>query len=494
MIQLVIDNSTSQVTGLSATQMSELAGLMSIKIEAWGVYPLTPRDCSRLFGKSIVLFKDAQNVPRPVYDKIAGRTFRSLKDAIQAVGRGEATFQGHWHRSRPLLDRYGRFPSGLLYIADEYFKEKGVEVFRKDNRVPPPKQFPLTLNMGSLVIRPEQFEAAEAAVREHRGIIVAPTGFGKSIVAATIIASLGVRSLLIVPTLALKRQLTEDLRRFLGDEVFDRLVQVNNVDAIDPKKPANVDLVIIDEFHHSGAMTYRELNKHAWKDVYYKFGLTATPFRSQDHERLLLEGVLSKVIYQVTYQKAVSKGYIVPIEAYYIDLPKVAVEGTTWPEVYRELVVKRKDRNEIILTLIARFGTTGHSTLCLVKEIAHGRELSDCGLAFASGVDGNSSRLIEQFNSRALSVLIGTEGVLGEGVDTRPAEVIIIAGLGKSKNAFMQKIGRGFRRHGDKESCKVILFRDASNRWTLDHFRAQCKYLKDEYDVKPVKITLSLSS
>lgn len=485
-IKLTVGNSTSQIEGLTGGQQRELGNLMSVRIEDWGVYYVTPYDLSRLFFKHSVLFRDAQGIPRPVYSR-AGKALKSLQEARELVAKGGCTFRGHWHRSRPLIDRYGRFETGLLYIAEEYLKKGKLRHERHDARERPPLRDPLPIHLGAVVPRPEQLEAVEAAARDHRGIIVAPTGFGKSVVAALLIARFGVQALVVVPTLALKHQLTEDLRRFFGDKLFDTLIQVENVDAIDPKKPAYADLVIIDEFHHSGAMTYRKLNKHAWKSVYYKFGLTATPFRSQDHERLLLEGVLSKVIYRVTYKTAVEKGYVVPVEAYYIDLPKIDVEGVTWAEVYRELVVRRKDRNEIIRGLLVDL--SGRSTLCLVKEIKHAAEIHP-EFPFAHGEDGQASAMINWFNKGGLS-LIGTTGVLGEGVDTRPAEYVIIAGLGKSKNAFMQQVGRAFRRFPGKESCKIILFRDQSHRWMLEHFRAQCEYLKEEYGVKPVKLKLT---
>jgi superfamily II DNA or RNA helicase len=194
------------------------------------------------------------------------------------------------------------------------------------------------------------------------------------------------------------------------------------------------------------------------------------------------------VIYRVEHQTAVEKGYIVPIEAYYLDLPAVEVEGTSWQKVYKELIVEREDRNSKIAVLLARLHSLGVSALCLVKEVEHGRKIADLtGLEFATGEDGNSIELLDRFN-RGGTAMVGTTGVMGEGRDTRPAEYVIIAGLGKSKNAFMQQVGRGFRRFEGKESCKVILVRDPSHKWTLEHFKAQVKYLAEEYGVKPIKL------
>lgn len=388
---------------------------------------------------------------------------------------------------RPLLTKRGDFPTGLLYLVRRFLKKHRVKFQVKDLRVEPKPH-------GKFVAKypfspyEEQASAALCARFFKRGIIVMPTGMGKSIVAALIIEKLQVNTLVVVPSVELKRQLTESLGAIFGHHMVGmwRPIMVANVDMLEAGLPSKgYDCVIIDEFHHSGAATYRTLNKHAWAGVYYKFGLTATPFRSQDHERLLLESVLSRTIYKVDYQHAVDKGYIVPMEAYYYELPKRDVKGDTWAAIYRELVTENDARNDLIRGLMDSLAGQGFSTLCLVKEIKHGECL---GFPFANGQDGRGKELIASFNARKVGALVGTTGVLGEGVDTKPAEFVIIAGLGKARNAFHQQIGRGFRIYPGKETCKVILFYDRSHKWTKAHFKEQCRILRDDFGVTPVKL------
>lgn len=422
--------------------------------------------------------------------KITGINTKEYNELRELLSYSEdpaaAFYRKSWKSGkRYLIDKKGNFPTGLLYIVEDYLKLPPEQVY--DQRWKPTHLLSLPMQMLQVPYE-EQIQAAEAASQHHRGIIVAPTGVGKSLITALIIARLRVRTLVVVPSLELKRQLSQSLFEWFGQDALQH-ISVQNVDALDPTKKAEVDLVIIDEFHHSGAKTYRMLNQKAWSGVYYKIGLTATPFRSQDHERLLLESVLSRTIYKVDYKSAVSKGYIVPMEAYYVDVPPQAVEGRTWAQVYSQLVVNNVPRNKIINELLSRFYDNNLKTLCLVKEIRHGELLTNIsGAGFANGQDGASADLIAGFNAGKLTCLIGTTGVLGEGVDIKPAEYIIIAGLGKSKNAFMQQVGRGFRRHGSKETCKVIIFRDTSHKWTLAHFKEQCKILKSEYGIVPRRL------
>jgi superfamily II DNA or RNA helicase len=263
-----------------------------------------------------------------------------------------------------------------------------------------------------------------------------------------------------------------------------------NVDSIKIGDKTKYDIVIIDEFHHSAAKTYRKLNEKNWSNIYYRFGLTATPFRSKDTERLLLESVLSKVIYEVPYEVCVQKGYIVPLEVFYVSLHSRKIKGNqnSWPAMYKELVTNCEPRNTIIQELLLKFHANKVPTICLVKEISHGESLScDGAFNFVSG-QNDERHLIDDFCEGKINTLIGTEGVLGEGIDTKPAEVIIIAGLGKSKNRLMQSIGRGFRRYPGKESCKVIIFKDSSHKWAINHFKEQCKVIKEQYGVIPVEI------
>lgn len=415
---------------------------------------------------------------------------RALRDILSYSTSAQSQYfsGGFGNPKRYLIDKKGSFPSGLLYLVDGWLKGKHHSV--TDYRRLPASTVDFKSSLG-LTPYPEQREAALSCIARYRGIISAPTGSGKSVIISLIIKALGVRTLVVVPSLELKRQLSETLEKTFGIKTGPgKDLWVENVDGLSTKKKlVGYDCVIIDEFHRSAAKTYRTLNEKCWDGVFYRFGTSATPFRSQDHERLLLESVLSEVIYKLEYDTAVSKGYIVPIEAYYYELPKVKNQGTNWASVYSELVVKNEHRNQLISTVMGKLHKAGKSTLCLVREIAHGDRLSALTYAaFANGKSEDCPLLIDAFSRTKLTTLIGTTGVLGEGVDTKPCEYVIIAGLGKSRNQFMQQCGRAFRVYPGKESCKVILFKDASHRWSLSHFKAQCKVLLEEYGVVPVKL------
>lgn len=309
-----------------------------------------------------------------------------------------------------------------------------------------------------------------------------PTGTGKSKVIQMIVNAFKLRTLIIVPSLEIKHQLKS---LFIGFNY----VTVLNIDATELPMHTNYDILIIDECHHAAAKTYRRMNKISWNKIYHRFLFTATPFRNDSEETLLFEAICGQIIFELPYKRAVAMGYIVPVEAYYIDCDTQLTDGFTYREVYNDLVVNNKDRNEKIAVLLNRL--KDYSTLCLVREVKHGKKIEVLtGFNFTHGEDDESREFIRQFNSGGIMTLIGTTGIMGEGIDTKPAEYVIIAGGGKAKSQFMQAIGRALRNYPGKTSAKIIIFRDTSHRFMTKHFNLQKKILLDEYGVRLIKLSL----
>ncbi len=393
------------------------------------------------------------------------------------VGGSSSYFSGYGPRKKSLLDKRGYFPTGLLDKVMGVISNPTVV----DLRVKPcvGHVLPITANPYQ-----SQVDAVNAAIKEKRGIISMPTGSGKSLVIALIASRLNVKTLVVVPSLEIKKQLTESLK---ASGVANVLVE--NIDSTYLNAPANFDCLIIDESHHVAAKTYQKLNVKAWTGIYYRFFLTATPFRNDPEDMLLFEAIAGKVIYQLTYQQAIKAKYIVPVEAYYLESPKIDTDAHTWAQVYSQLVVNNEKRNEIIALMLLRLNASGVSTLCLVKEIKHGQILAEMtGLPFISGADDDSRQYIRQFSTKEITAVIATSGIMSEGVDTKACEWVIVAGLGKAKSQFMQAVGRGVRKYPGKETAKVLIIQDKSHKFTMRHFNVQKKILKDEYGCVTMKL------
>jgi superfamily II DNA or RNA helicase len=434
-------------------------------------------------GKSIVARLVIDNSTSTIQD-LSMAEHKKLQGHL-SYDPGDSHYTGV-HTRKTLLSKHGVFPTGLLPLVDAYLKVNGLKIDRQDNRRAPRGQGKLFKMSLGLTPYSQQKAAVEACA--HRGILSIPTGVGKSITMALLVNKFQVKTLIIVPNLGLKLQLTESFKTWFGPTPN---IAIHNIDSSSLLKAKDYDMLIIDEAHHAAASTYRKLNTKAWTGIYYRFFFTATPFRSRTEETMLFESIAGQIIYNLTFEDSVKNNLIVPVESYYYEIPKDTVKnlGSTWPSVYNKLVVTNDARNRIISDVLLSLADASAPTLCLVKEIDHGDRLSALtGIPFANGKDSESKRFIEQFKAGKITTLIGTTGVLGEGVDTKPCEFVVIAGLGKSKNLLMQCIGRGVRRHEDKTSCKVIIFKDNSHIWTKRHFKTQVEVLKDEYSSIPAKI------
>lgn len=421
--------------------------------------------------------------------------YRQLRQLLSyTISDAKQHFGGFGSPVRYLIDKKGVFNTGLLPLVNEYIDKTGKQISLADFRIPPKRsQMPYNFKVKITPYLPQQ-EAVDRALKapEGCGSIVMPTGSGKSITFALLIKSLGLKTLIVVPNLTLKTQLTETFTN-----LFTSLkgITIENISSSALKKKENYDLLIIDEMHHAAAATYQKLNRTNWNGIYHRFFFSATPKRNDPDEQMLLESITGQVIYNLSYQEAVDQQMIVPVSALVIDAPLNVISGSKWPSVYKELVVHNQSRNMTILLLMISMHKNKIPTLVLVKEVEHGRILSQDGsFAFACGEDKESKHNIDLFNSGKITVLIGTMGVIGEGVDTKPAEVVIIAGMGKSRPAMIQAVGRVLRKSRDKEIGTVILINDAKNhKWGKTHYNAQKATLKEVYGVAPTKITVDFA-
>lgn len=410
---------------------------------------------------------------------------RQLKELLSYESDPTAKFfAGGYNHKKYLIDTKGFFPTGLLFRVKAYLAKIPHEI--KDLRIRPKRLTTPFKEIKGITPYPAQLKAVDTAFKYGLGGLISPTGSGKSIIMTLLIARMQMKTLVIVPNLELKEQLSETFTQLLGKS---NNWQVLNIDSNALETATGYDMLILDECHGSAAKTYQKLNKKQWAGIYHRFFFTATFFRNQDNEQLLFESICGQPIYELTYQEAVKNKLIVPVEAYYLEVPKQDNDCYTYQQFYKELVVENELRNQLIANMMLNLQQADAHTLCLVKEVRHGEILSELtGIPFTNGADDESRKYLQQFKDGKIKAVIATEGVAGTGCDTKPCEFVIIAGLGKAKSGFLQKCGRATRRYKDKESAKVILLRDVSHKFAIKHFKEQLKILKEAYGVIATKL------
>lgn len=161
----------------------------------------------------------------------------------------------------------------------------------------------------ALTPRPYQEEALVAWRAEgNRGVVVLPTGSGKTLLGAQAIAETGVCALVVVPTIDLLAQwrralahiltLAEDEIGVVGGGVRDvRPITIITYDsaALYPRLLNRFGLLVFDECHHLPAPSYRQIAEGAFTPL--RLGLSATPERA-DQEHLALDRLIGPEVYR----------------------------------------------------------------------------------------------------------------------------------------------------------------------------------------------------
>lgn len=232
---------------------------------------------------------------------------------------------------------------------------------------------------------------------------------------------------------------------------------------------------------NSAAITYRDVNLSQLKDVYFRIGVTATPFRN-DGADLALESVLSDIVYEYTVPTAIKEGFLVQPEFRLID-NKINKNNPNYQTQYREGIVENDDRNKIIAAVAKEH--RNDSTIILVQQIPHGNTLKSLipGAEFINGEEKDSVRirLMEDFRKGKLKTLIGTS-VIGEGVDLPIGKVLIMAGGGKAESQIIQNVGRVLRIFPGKTEAIVYDFDDLGASHLEEHAKAR-QAIYDQYDL-----------
>lgn len=161
----------------------------------------------------------------------------------------------------------------------------------------------------ALTPRNYQDEAMAAWTRQQgRGVVVLPTGAGKTVIALMAIAGAGVRTLIVVPTIELLRQWQTTLASHLGyplaevgmvgggkRTVRDLTVITYDSAALPSRRLDGFGLLVVDEVHHLPARAYRTIAGKV--NAPLRLGLSATPERS-DGGHHDLDVLIGPVVYR----------------------------------------------------------------------------------------------------------------------------------------------------------------------------------------------------
>lgn len=162
-------------------------------------------------------------------------------------------------------------------------------------------------------LRPDQEAAVQAWERAgYRGVIVKPTGTGKTEIALTVIARHRVSALIVAPLRDLMYQWQRRIKQGLGfdagvlgdgrREVWPITVTTYDSAYIHMKEIGNrYRLIVYDEAHHLPAPSLHESALDSLAPM--RLGLTATPWRADGRDRLLAD-LIGPVVFEEALDEA----------------------------------------------------------------------------------------------------------------------------------------------------------------------------------------------
>jgi superfamily II DNA or RNA helicase/HKD family nuclease len=360
----------------------------------------------------------------------------------------------------------------------------------------------VTITLAGLEVRPRPYQAemleAIAVEREvhdrHRNLVVAATGTGKTVIAALDYRSLRDAALASgqqAPSLlfvAHRREILEQsLRTYrevlseasFGEEyhsgtrperwrhVFASVQALTSYD-ITTLPPQDFDVVVVDEFHHAAAPTYRKLLGHLQpKEL---LGLTATPERTDGFD--LLTYFDGRTAVELRLWDALSDDLLSPFHYFGIadgtSLADLQWKRGRYDEQELEGLYTGNDRRAaIVLSELKDKLTDVHAMRALgfCVSVAHAtymaKVFNEAGIP-AQAVSGQSSsedraRALRDLKDRRLNALFAAD-LFNEGLDLPEVDTILFLRPTESPTVFLQQLGRGLRQAQGKAVLTALDF------------------------------------
>lgn len=355
-----------------------------------------------------------------------------------------------------------------------------------------------TITVSGLDVKPyphqerilEALEVARVVHDQHRNLVVAATGTGKTVVAALDYLRLCADEH-SDPTLLFvahrKEILEQSLRKYrevLGDGSFGELF----VDGRRPSKwrhvfasiqslsgpggqdihPGDFDVVVIDEFHHAAASTYTNLLSRV--EPRELLGLTATPERSDSLDILHWFG--GRATYELRLWDALEQDLLCPFH-YFGIADNTDLRGITWSrgdynQSDLENVYTGNDaRTRLILNAVRERVVSPRTMRALgfCVSIAHAeymaREFTRQGVpSVALSARTSSPERADDFRRLRhgeVACLFAVD-IFNEGLDIPDVDTLLMLRPTQSATVFLQQLGRGLRRSKGKAVLTVLDF------------------------------------
>jgi superfamily II DNA or RNA helicase len=246
--------------------------------------------------------------------------------------------------------------------------------------------------------------------------------------------------------------------------------------------------VVVDEAHHAPAPSYGQLLKKLKQWGCPLVGLTATPVRSDEADQKRLAAIFDqKVVYQVTRRELTERG-ILAAPTFETVKTRVNLEKDFTPEDYKylerfgevgprvlERLARNAHRNGLIVDQYLQKRDTYGPTIVFAADTLHAATLA--GEFQKKGVDAdyvdysrkNAQEIIERYQQdKKPDVLVNVE-MLTEGFDAPHTRTVFIARPTRSEGLMAQMVGRALRgrQSGGNDRAYLVTFLDTWEQFNV---------------------------
>ena len=391
-------------------------------------------------------------------------------------------------------------PRGCLDEVLELFRSLKIKPVVRDERF---RGAPLDVAFHG-TLRQEQRLAADAMLRHDTGVLAATTAFGKTVLAAWLIAKRGVNTLVLVHRQQLLEHWVERLSEFLavpeksigrlggGRKKLGGALDVALVQSMIHKgtvddRVGDYGHLVVDECHHVSARSFELVARRS--KAKFVTGLSATITRKDGHHPIVFMQC-GPIRHRVDARKqAAARPFIhqVFVRPTGLRLPPIADQDSRLEfQALCEAVISNDARDEMICADVLHVVRERRSPLVLTERIEH---LNRLALRLSSQISevvtlhgGMARKELRESLDRltglresANRVILATGGYIGEGFDNSRLDTLFLTMPVSWRGTIAQYVGRLHRLHEGKREARVYDYADLDIPMLARMFDRRCR-------------------
>lgn len=243
--------------------------------------------------------------------------------------------------------------------------------------------------------------------------------------------------------------------------LFSTIQMMSKIDILNQFDPEQFDYILIDEVHKAGANSYRRVIDY-FKPK-FMLGMTATPERTDAFN--IYQMFDYNVAYEIRLQEALEEDMLCPF--HYFGVTDLILDGEKIDDTTMLSKLVTDVRVDHLINKIEYYGFSGSKVkgliFCSRKEEAQELSLALNNRGYntiaLTGDDAVEKReiKIQALENGELEYII-TVDIFNEGIDIPSVNQVIMLRQTQSSIVFIQQLGRGLRKHNDKEFVTIIDF------------------------------------